>query len=114
VSADKHSQIDEAMGDWIASQVLGDYFEGNPVISDEQKLGVVGILALESCVRRFRAKNQVNDSITTIMANAESDHKLLEDSHPASKKRIDHIFLSQPKIRKAFGCPVRREMACER
>lgn len=114
VSADKHSQIDEAMGDWIASQVLGDYFEGNPVISDEQKLGVVGILALESCVRRFRAKNQVNDSITTIMANAESDHRLLEDSHPASKKRIDHIFLSQPKIRKAFGCPVRREIACER
>jgi hypothetical protein len=114
VSADKHSQIDEAMGDWFSSQVLGDYLEGNPIVTDEQKLGVVGALAIESCLRRFRAKNQVNDSITNIMANADSDQRILEDSHPSSKNRIDRIFLTQPKIRKAFGCPARRELACER
>ncbi|MFM8316363.1 MAG: hypothetical protein ACKOA8_18955, partial [Deltaproteobacteria bacterium] len=47
VDMDNHGQLEEAFSDWVASKVLGDYLIGNRLDSDEEKLGMVAVLAGE-------------------------------------------------------------------
>ncbi|MFM8313832.1 MAG: hypothetical protein ACKOA8_06065, partial [Deltaproteobacteria bacterium] len=114
ISPEKESQLDEAMSDWFAAKVLGDYLSGNFLKTQNERLAMVAILAGEVCWKRHQAKSHPNLSNLEILEQLSREQLWNGDAHPASKMRIEKIIFGEPNIRNALGCVPQRDLACER
>ncbi len=110
----RESQTEEAIADWISSQVLADYLSGNPLKTSEERLGLVSVFAGHVCKQRFEAQKESAETVSSIFKNVVKDTVISSESHPPSKRRIEKIIFGHPQIRKAAGCKPLRDIACER
>lgn len=110
----RESQADEAMADWISSQVLADYLSGNPLKTPDERLGMVSVFAGLVCKQRYEAQREPNDTVATIFKSFMKDSLTSAESHPPSKRRIEKIIFGHPEIRKAAGCLPIKNLACQR
>jgi len=114
VSAGKKSQADEALADWFSSKVLADYLTGNPLKNSQERLGMVSFLAALVCQQRYEGQKQDYESNASVFESINKDSSSFRESHPPSKRRIEKIIFGEPQIRKSAGCPMSREIACQR
>ncbi|MSP19251.1 MAG: hypothetical protein EXR74_06745 [Bdellovibrionales bacterium] len=114
LNPNKESQMGEAIADWIGAKVLGDYLTDTKLETDQARMGVIGFLAAGVCAERFVSVKESKPTIIKILTTAMVDNGVFSDAHPSSKSRIEKIILRDSKVRKALGCPIERDLACER
>jgi len=118
VGVEDHSQLGEVFSDWVAADVVGDYLEGQSLVTDEDRLKPMGFFASIACKIRHDASYDSSDRHSTpgaVITSALSDFYRASDPHPSPIKRLNDILLRNDKVRKAIGCTDQKTgNACER
>ena len=97
------SQINEAVSDWVGTEVAADFIKGKKLETPNERLSAVGFYAILACLER-RKMELSQASVPEVVAAAKHDWELLNDSHAASARRLSKVYLNHPDIKKALGC----------
>jgi hypothetical protein len=92
----------EVMADYFGAKVLGDYIKINKINPNQEphdNLKPLGLFITNYCKNNNKLKTQ--DSFSTEFKIL-STH--MNDGHPAEKKRIEYLLLSNPNIASYVGC----------
>lgn len=102
-----HSQMGEAMSDWLGSHVLGEYLKDKK-LEGIDKLAPVAFFASISCAKMNQTNSQNDNDDKTPMGVVKAALKDLGEAdlavHPYSDTRLDKIYLTNPNVRRALGC----------
>lgn len=113
VALDRYSQLGEAFSDWVAARVVGEFLTEIKLQSDLERLGPFAYFGNLVCAERHRLKARNQQSVGAILRDVKEDYAKLLDEHPASRSRIDKIYLKDPNIRRALNCPAIKDRPCE-
>lgn len=111
--ADKKSHMGETVADWISARVVGEFLSGMHLQSPLEKLGPIAFFGNLICMQRFMATSDYISSAGPVLFGAFHDYKLSLDEHPASRERLEKIFLSDPNVRKVLGCTQPPAYSCK-
>ncbi len=110
--AEKKSHMGEAVADWISAHVVGEFLSGVHLQSDLEKLGPIAYFGNLICMQRFMATSGYISSAGPILFSAFHEYTSQFDEHPASRDRIEKIFLADSNVRKVLGCTVPSAYSC--
>lgn len=87
------SQSGEAVADMLGAKVLGKYLSENPPKTIEEKIGAISAMSAGACQER-----------AALDEGFSLDVPPEPNPHPYPRERLDGIYLTDARVRKALGC----------
>ncbi len=98
-------EITETVPDWIASEVLPEYIEENfkDLTPEDFRSGYASAYrAMCPFLLEEKLKKKTDEWMLEAGVQPQPEPK---DEHPMTEKRINRLFLVNPKVRRQMGCP---------
>lgn len=98
---DSTNQMGEVMSDWMGAKLLGRYFDRNPQSSDRQLFAAFSIYYPQVCPMPPPEVSVYTQGVNALMKKFGQTPKT---NYPSQDDRLTKIFMTEPSIRRAFGC----------